>query len=120
MTYPQQDLAIVQATWRASSAAIVGNLDLRSYARRVVSMAVQGPTNTTLRIYRGSILASVFLLNTVYPADDRFYDSFSGGAVMLIRPGENLTFAWTGGAAGDGTNGTVATASATVYTEIGG
>lgn len=111
-------LDIVQASWRAEDSAVVGVLGLQSYRRRVVTITIQGPGSSTLRIYRGLVIAPVFLINSVFPADDRFYDSVVGGAPSVVSAGEPWTFAWTGGKSGDGTDGTVSAATATITSEV--
>jgi hypothetical protein len=105
---------VVSAAWVAANAAVVGRLTPQPYQRRILSIAVQGPANSTLRIYRGFVLSQNFLMNSVFPADTRFYDSLAGQAPMIVHPGEVLTFAWSGGSSAVGV-----TAFATVNSQWG-
>lgn len=104
----------VRASWDASLSAVVGFLIPQSYDRKIVTITLQGPANSILRIYRGYKINSVYLINSVFPADDRFYDSVTDQAPMRIYAGEAATFAWTGGSSGVGV-----TATATISSQWG-
>lgn len=104
----------VQATYRAADGGVVGTLSPQSYDRSIVLMAIEGPANSTLTIYRGYIPAITGRISRVYPADSRTYDTGTGDAPIKIRSGEAATFVWTGGAAIAG-----ATASANIVSEWG-
>lgn len=105
---------VVRASWLASSSAVVGTLTPQSYDRRIVTIAVQGPSGSTLRIYRGYKIDPIYLVSSVYPADDRLYDSQMGSAPIKVHAGEAFTFAWTGGSSGVGV-----TATATLTSQWG-
>lgn len=108
-----QTVDLVQASWNAAAAAVQGTLQPQSYGRRVVLMAVQGPANSTLTIYRGYVPELTGRVSRVFPADSRTYDAQSEGAPIHIRPGEAATFQWTGGSAGAGQ-----TASCNIVSEV--
>lgn len=108
---PMLTTAIVQAAWSAALAAVVGYLHPIAQQRRIITIAVQGPANSILRIYRGYTPTPVGLVSSVYPADDRLYDSTMGDAPITVAAGEALAFLWTSGASGVGQTG-VATVSA--------
>lgn len=93
---------VVHATWDANVSALVGRLSPQSYNRRIVLMALEGPSNSTLAIYDGYVLNPVYLLTTVFPASRRTYDSMMDLAPITIYAGQAATFAWTGGASGPG------------------
>jgi hypothetical protein len=101
-----QDL--VQAAWNAALAAVVGYLPPSQVRRRILTIAVTGPANSTLRIYRGYVISAAGLISAVYPADDRLYDSTQGDAPIVLAAGEPATFAWTAGATGIGQTGIAA------------
>lgn len=96
---------LVRGAWDATLAAVVGVLQPQPYRRRIVSIAIIGPSNSTLRIYRGYGLANTTLVSNVFPADDRLYDSLTDDAPLIIHAGEAVTFAWTGGASAVGETG---------------
>ena len=102
---------LVNASWRASAAAVVGELPMQPFGRRVVRIAIQGPQGSTLRIYRGRTINPVYLVSSVVPAADRLYDSQTGSAPMSLSAGEVYTFAWTGGSSGVGVTAQAVTAS---------
>jgi hypothetical protein len=104
---------LVQGVYDAARNAIVGTLDLRSYGRKITTITLNGPANSTLRVYRGRVISDLFLVNTVYPAGVRFYDTTTEGAPLRIQPGEVYTWVWTGGAVAAGV-----TAAATVNSEV--
>lgn len=108
------DTTLVQAAWVAGLSAVVGNLPPIQLRRRIVTIAVQGPANSILRIYRGYTITVAGLVSNVYPGDDRLYDSTMGDAPIIVAAGEALTFAWTSGSSGVGQTG-----SATVTAEWG-
>lgn len=105
---------VVQAVYVAGSDAVVGHLNPQPYDRRIVAMAVQGPANSTLSIYRGYTIDASKLLMRVFPADSRTYDSNNDLAPVKIFAGEAATYAWSGGSADSG-----ATATATVQSQWG-
>jgi hypothetical protein len=107
------DTTVVSASWSASENAVVGYVQPQSYPRRVVLMAVNGPANTTLRVYEGYRQLVAHLRTAVFPADIRTYDAATQGA-LTFQPGCAYTFAWTGGAAGAGQ-----TATAMVQSDTG-
>lgn len=92
---------LVQATYLASAGTVRGTLQQRAYGRRAVLMSVQGPTGSTLTIYRGHVPNFAGAVTSVFPADVRTYDA-SGGAPIDIRPGEAAVFEWSGGNVGVG------------------
>lgn len=102
---------LVQASWVAAESAVIGYLQPRPYARRIVLMAVRGPSNSRLRIYAGYRQIDAHLRTNVFPADDRTYDSVTDGAPMTVQAGEAWTFAWTGGNSGTGQTATVTVTS---------
>lgn len=102
---------IVSARWDAGLQAVAGVIQPQSYGRAITSMALQGPTNSTLKIYRGYGPIPAMLHSSVFPADIRTWDSSSGS--IRIAAGEPALFAWTGGASGPGE-----TATATVTSEV--
>lgn len=104
---------LVQAVYVAASAAVIGTLQPRPYTRRIVLMAVKGPSNSRLRIYAGYQVNDAFLRTAVFPADDRTYDSVRYGAPLIVHAGEAWTFAWSGGSVASGQ-----TATATVTSEV--
>lgn len=109
-----QTIDLVNGVWDAASNAVVGRLTPQPYDRRIVLAAVIGPANTTLTIFRGFALINAYAISTVFPADNRTYDSIMDQAPMVIFGSEIATFAWTGGSAGSGQ-----TATATVRSEWG-
>lgn len=108
-----QDVAQVSARYVAATGNTVGVLQPHATRRRVVLMAVTGPSNSTLKIFRGYSQTGA-PINTVYPAAARTWDSTRDGSPMTVWGGEALTFVWSGG------NAAVvgAVASATVTSEI--
>ncbi len=78
----------------------------QSYGRRVLLMAVNGPQNSTLTVYRGYIPTVSDRVSAVYPADVRTYDA-AGAAPIVVRPGEAALFVWTGGATAEATPASV-------------
>lgn len=103
----------VQATWNASKNAVEGFISQQSYGRRIVLMAVQGPKNSTLTIYRGAIANFSGSISRIYPADSRTYDAATEGGPIDIRAGEVACFQWTGGNSGPGL-----TATCTVISKV--
>lgn len=103
---------LVQAAWSAADQAVVGTIQPQSYGRQITTMALQGPANTTLRIYKGYQAIPAMLMSSVFPADNRSWDSSQSGS-LVIGPGEAVLFAWTGGKAIVG-----ATATATVNSKV--
>lgn len=97
---------VVQAEYVTASNAVVGRLNPQSYDRRIVAMAVEGPQNTTLSIYRGYQINAAALVMRVFPANSRTYDANTGQAPVTIFAGEAVTFAWSGGAAEAGATAT--------------
>jgi hypothetical protein len=107
------DTTVVSATWSAAENAVIGYVQPQSYPRAVKLMAINGPSNSTLRVYHGYGQIIANLRTAVFPADIRTYDAATQGA-LTFDPGSAYTFAWTGGAAASGQ-----TASATIQSETG-
>ena len=108
------DEAIVQATYQAATNTIVGFLQPHTHQRRIKLMAVNGPSGSTLKIYRGYNAGGHGTpINTVFPAFARTYDADREGSPMDIWPGQALTFVWSGGTTAAGGTGT-ATVTSTV------
>lgn len=103
---------VVSARWNASLSAVVGYIQPQSYTRRIKLMALNGPANSRLDIYRGYLPIAAMALSSVFPADVRTYDSTSGG-VIPIAAGEAVTFSWTRGASASSS-----TATAVVTSEV--
>lgn len=101
-----QTVDLVQATWNPARNAVEGTIQPQSYGRRVVLMAIEGPTRSTLAGYQGYIPQAAGRLFRVFPADSRTYDSTELGGPIKIRPGEAATFQWTGGNSGVGKTAT--------------
>lgn len=104
---------LVQATWNPTRNAVEGTIQPQSYGRRVILMAIEGPTRSTLTGFRGYIPQMTGRLFRVFPADSRTYDADELGGPIKIRPGEAATFQWTGGNSGAGI-----TASCNVVSEV--
>jgi hypothetical protein len=102
---------LVNGAWSPALSAVVGYLQPIQLDRRILTMAVIGPANSILRIYRGYVLTAAGLISSVFPADDRLYDSTMGDAPILLRAGEAATFAWTAGASASGQVGVVTVTS---------
>lgn len=103
---------VLQGSWMPGENAVVGYLQPQSYTRRIKLMAINGPSNSRLDIYRGYQRIAAMALSSVFPADIRTYDAPSEG-VITVFAGEAATFAWTRGQAGAGQ-----TASVTITSEV--
>jgi hypothetical protein len=93
---------VVQAAWNAAAVAVMGHLKPQSYDRRIVSMAIEGPAGSTLKIYTGHMIQVTELKSSVFPASSRLYDSELDQGPITIFAGQAATFAWTGGSSGPG------------------
>jgi hypothetical protein len=109
-----RDVAIVDATYLASTGTVVGYLQPHQMRRRIALMAVVGPRNSTLQIFEGYNPAGVgACLTSISPADFRTYDTDAGDSPIGVWPSQALTFIWSRGATTVG-----ATARATVTSRL--
>jgi hypothetical protein len=102
----------VTATWNASSSALIGYIQPRGYTRRIVLMAIQGPKNSTLNIYRGYVPELSGRLSSITPAAARTYDA-ADSRPIVIRAGEAGSFVWSGGS-----TSSTSSATANVVSEV--
>lgn len=103
---PVTDVAIVQATYQASTGTVVGYLAPHTHNRRIRLMGVTGPSGSRLQIFEGYNPGGHGVpMNTVYPAFSRTYDADREGAPMDIWASAITTFIWDLGATATGSTG---------------
>jgi hypothetical protein len=100
-----QSVDQVQAVYVAASNSVRGFLQPQSYGRKVQLMAVAGPPNSQLTIYRGYVPNFAGTITNIFPADVRTY-TVDAGSPIDIRAGEPATFDWTNGAVAVGQTAT--------------
>jgi hypothetical protein len=99
---------VLQGTYVAADAAVIGFLPVQPYARRVTQIVIQGPARSTFKMYRGARITPTMQI-TATPTgggQDNTYDSTTDGAPTLIGPGEQVMGVWSGGATTTGSTGT--------------
>jgi len=99
---------LIQGTFNAAYGVVMGFLPIQPYPRRVTTIAIQGPSRSTFKLYRGDRPSRSMQITSTPTGggSDNEYDSTTDGAPKLIGAGEQVIGVWSGGAVAAGQTGT--------------